>query len=134
MKRLIMIAAAVSVITSFFIIDGCSFEKAEVAVPGDTCLLAGDTVSYKNDIVPILETYCNNPDYGSCHQSIDNNGSGFDYTIYSGIKIEVDNNQLRSRVIEQKNMPPSNSAGPQSLTACDLKKIDAWINLGGPEN
>jgi len=67
---LFMFASVISAIS-------CSDQKTPEPNKVDSCLTAGQIISYSNDIVPILNTYCTDPSFGSCHQSNnDPNASG----------------------------------------------------------
>lgn len=56
-----------------------------------------------------------------------------DFTTYAGIKDKVDNGSFLARVIEDKDMPPGYSPGPDKLSDCDLKVLKNWINDGAPQ-
>ena len=79
--------------------------------------------SYKNDIVPILNSSCNTM---GCHESGTANG---DYTNYEGIKEAADNGTLRNRVITNKTMPLSSS-----LITEQLNKMECWLDSNAPNN
>ncbi len=85
-------------------------------------------VKYATDIVPIMEATCA---IEGCH--VDGSPVG-DYTEYDEIKQRIDGGAFRTRVIEEKNMPPTNTAGPASLTDAELEKIECWLDAGAPFN
>ena len=66
-----------------------------------------------------------------CH--VENFASG-DYTVYDEIKERIDGGAFEARVIDQKNMPPDNTTGPESLTDEQLDKIQCWLSDGAPNN
>ncbi|MBA2407762.1 MAG: hypothetical protein H0V65_07210 [Chitinophagales bacterium] len=114
------------------LLSSCANDKAFEPVPmviDTTCIPNGYQVTYTQDIKIILETYCTNPMYGSCHQS----GSEYDYTFYEGIKEEADTGTLELRVLIYHDMPPPYSLGPKDLTSCELQKLSEWIYNGAPE-
>ncbi|MCH8904863.1 MAG: hypothetical protein IIA45_13230 [Bacteroidetes bacterium] len=57
-----------------------------------------------------------------------------DFTNYQGIKVAVDNDTFRDRVLVKKDMPPQNSPGPKFLSALDLQRIECWLDSGAPED
>ena len=79
--------------------------------------------TFNANIKPIFTTNCIS---SGCHDSGSPHG---DFTIYSGCNTKVGNGTLNSRVLENKNMPPS---APLSLD--DRKKIKCWIENGAPNN
>lgn len=79
--------------------------------------------SYSADIKPIIDGNCLS---SGCHNSNSTNG---DFTTYAGLKTKVDNGSIDSRVLQQKNMPPSGA-----LPLDQLKKIKCWLNSGAPNN
>ncbi|MBA2423525.1 MAG: hypothetical protein H0V61_09935 [Chitinophagales bacterium] len=115
------------------LLSGCASDKALESLPVNidtVCIPNGYTVTYTGDIKMILETYCTDPGYGSCHQS----GSDYDYTYYLGIKAEAEiDGPLEDQVLKFQTMPPPNSMGPKDLTDCELQKLSEWIYNWAPE-
>lgn len=83
---------------------------------------------YMNDIKPIINATCA---ISGCHVTGFNNG---DYTNYDGLKLKADNGTLQKIVVEDQNMPPSNSPGPTSLNDTEIQLIECWIADGAPNN
>lgn len=90
-------------------------------------------VSYSQDIVPILALYCNDPNFGDCHDASVSNARG-NFVGYEGVKAKVDNGTLLSRTIIRKDMPRSTTDGPRVVSAEHLLLLDCWIDDGAPEN
>src|SRR4030095_3144970 len=88
------------------LLSQCTSNKADEAVPivDTACIANGQVITYNSDVKTILETYCTDAGFGSCHQRLQDGGSGFDYTTYAGIKNEVDNGQLEFRVFDLGDM------------------------------
>jgi hypothetical protein len=123
---------------AIMIFSSCTFHKAD-----DVPDLINDsvTISYHNDIIPILETYCYGKGYPSdnthqlCHVSNTNQGSVGDFTTYQGLKDKVDNGTIQSRVFNPNGgMPPSYSQTPTHLTDSDLQKFELWVAQDAPDN
>ncbi|MBL7890622.1 MAG: hypothetical protein JNL24_13805 [Bacteroidia bacterium] len=96
----------------------CTYTKVEVPAKEDTC----DTISYANDIVPIMTANCT-----GCHSSGFASG---DFTTYAAIKLRADNGVLKNRIITQRDMPPAPATMPDSLRTI----INCWISQGAPNN
>lgn len=103
---------------TLLIFGSCTYTKVEVPAKEDTC----NTISYANDIVPIVTANCT-----SCHSSGFASG---DFTTYAAIKLRADNGVLKNRIVIQRDMPPAPATIPDSLR----KKIDCWIQQGAPNN
>jgi len=89
-----------------------------------------DEVSFKTDILPIIETSCS---YSSgCHG--DGSALGV-FNTYEGIKPEIDSEDFRREVLIENTMPPSYATqGPTELTSMQLGLIDCWVEEGYPNN
>ena len=121
--------------TIIFAASSCSDDKTPEPITQDTCITAGQIISYSNDIVPILTTYCTDPSFGSCHQSNnDPNASGFDYTTYEGFAAEAPDNIETFVLGPNATMPKAGTLGPTSLTECEKLIIQTWLDQGFPNN
>lgn len=101
-------------------LGGCYYDNEEELYP-DSFNCNVDNVNYELDIKPIVDTNCA---LSGCHVP----GTGRkDLSTYQGMKDIVDDGRLNDRVIVKKDMPPSGG-----LSKCDIDKINAWIQLGGP--
>jgi len=85
-------------------------------------------VKYSVDIVPIMEATCS---IEGCHVADFPAG---DYTMYEEIKQRIDGGAFKTRVVDEKNMPPENTAGPESLTDDEIEIIECWLADGAPNN
>lgn len=85
-------------------------------------------VTWSLTIVPLLQTHCALP---TCHVS-GGNGTG-NFTTYAGVMTQVDNGKLLKAVQHLPGaipMPPDGSMIP----ACDIARLQAWVNAGAEEN
>ena len=107
---------------------GCVKDKTEQPsnTNNDDCIILNP--SFQVDVQPIIATNCS---FYGCHSH--SSGVG-DFTNYSGIKAKVDNGQIQWRVLDLKDMPPSYSTGPKSLSSDDLEIINCWIENGAANN
>lgn len=139
MKIFIRYTLAFSVVSYLVFLASCAKDKA--AEPSDiidtvSCIQPGQIITYTSDVKTIMETYCSDAGFGSCHQSELQGGTpGLDYTTYPGIKEKADDGTLIFRVFNSPDnpMPSIVSTGPQTLTDCDLLKLQAWVDAGAPE-
>jgi len=88
-----------------------------------------DEVSFKTDVLPIIETSCS---YNSnCHG---NGAFTVALTSYDLLKPYLESG-LRDRVLINKNMPPTYATeGPKELTVTQLGLIDCWLKAGFLDN
>jgi len=115
----------------------CTGDKAGQPVPVDTsCTHNGtDTMSYANDIIPIMTTYCTDPILGDCHSP--SASSGLDFTNYDLLALEIAYGNFEGRVFfpyTGDKMPSKDSSGPKDLTSCDTAKLKLWIVQDYPNN
>jgi hypothetical protein len=112
----------------FFFMISCTSEVFELPLqptPNDTTINICDTlnITYQNNIKLIIDANCAS---SGCHDA--NSGSG-NFTNFNGLKLKLDNGSFETRVIQQRNMPPS---GP--LPQNTLDDLKCWIENGYPEN
>lgn len=114
------------------LIPSCTYKEATEFIPVHV-----DSVSYANDIVPILQSSCYGPGYPdpnngpTCHFCPSTYPAPTCYNDYSGLKAEVDNGQLYAHVLAPNADMPLLSP---PLPAEDTAKIAAWIREGAPDN
>ena len=109
---------------TMLVLASCSYDKAELPPPPPP-INSCDTlnVTYSGAIVTILNGNCN---ISGCH---DFNSAFGDYTSYEGVKEKIDNETFKARVMDKKDMPPSNP-----LSKADLDKLKCWLEAGNPNN
>ena len=112
------------------LLQSCRFDSVEgISDKELNCNL--DSITFSGTILPIVETHCSDPLFGSCHEQ----GSDFgDYSSYDGIKAKVDNGGILARAVLNRDMPPEYSEGPKGLAYCDSREIQEWIKAGAPNN
>ena len=110
------------------LLSGCVYEKEDILYPPSACDTTG--VTYSQTIVPILSANCY-----SCHSTANSPsmGSGIVLDSYHELMHHVDDGDLVGVINHAPGYPPmpKNSA---KLSDCDIKKIEAWVNAGAPEN
>lgn len=89
-----------------------------------------DSVTYTNDIKPIVNATCA---ISGCHDGSAGSASPGDYRTFADIKTVVDNGKFKNRVLILKDMPPSYSTGPKTLTDAQLDLIQCWADKGYKE-
>jgi hypothetical protein len=111
----------------------CTKQKGELAKPkslGSTCD-TNMTISYANDIVPILNRSCGAKD-NSCHTSSAASGQ-----VILDLQVAVNFIALDGRLLSSIIWDGKTSAMPKTggkLPDCDINKIRKWINEGAPDN
>lgn len=100
------------------VFSACEYEKLQPFGVG-----CDSEVSYKNEVMPIINTYCI-----GCHVA----GSGTkDFTSWPDVKSAADNGTMYNRLIVVKDMPPAGSPAPSDE---QIKKINCWIKQGALNN
>ena len=118
MKNTVLISISILTLSLY----GCYKEKAAAS----DCEII--TVSYSEDIVPIIKSSCKTPngEFG-CHEDwIDN---------YSQIKPKIKNGVWQQRVFDLKDMPDvPNNFGIDSLNADEFFVKKCWVEQGFRNN
>lgn len=119
------------------LLTACYYDNVQELHPASGLLLNCDTagtISYNNDIVPILRSNCGTNN--SCHSS--NNTSGFNLSNYNGLSEQA---MVGNLVLAITHDPSLNSAkwmpnncGGCFINKCSINKIIAWVNRGFPNN
>lgn len=104
--------------------QSCYYDK-EIELYGISACDTLAAVTYTAAIAPIMVGNCA---ISGCHTGVNPTG-GLLLNTYGQVKAIADDGRLESRVLVQKNMPPT---GP--LTPCEQEAIQKWINAGAPEN
>jgi len=85
-------------------------------------------VTFNSDVKSILNTYC--AINTGCHAQ---NNSWGNFTTYSGFKPKAEGGLVMS-LVESGQMPPTYSAGPITLSKCEITKLKTWISEGCKDN
>jgi hypothetical protein len=123
--RFLSITVLLAIGAFILTIGSCSYDKAELLYPPNTCDTA--TVTYSVSIVPILSANCI-----TCHGGSIPAG-GIDLSIYSNVKQQVDNGKLWGAVSQAPGYKPM-PRNSDKLNDCNLNKIKLWILAGAPNN
>lgn len=103
-----------------------SCSKDKLIIEEDPC---EENVNYNADIQQIIETNCA---YSNCHD-----GSGAapgNYRTYLGLLPFLNQAFFGTRVVDQRDMPPSYATGPIALTQEEIDLIKCWIENDYAEN
>lgn len=86
------------------------------------------SVKYATVIAPLLSANgCT-----GCHSGASPSG-GYNLTTYSAVKTVVDNGRLWGAVNHLEGFKPMPQGGGK-ISACDIKRLKAWIDAGAPNN
>jgi hypothetical protein len=102
---------------------GCSYDKIEIEPEACT-----ETYTFNDQIGEIISRNCS---YPGCHDGASGNPGNF--IFYAGVVSRVTNGQFADRVLNQRDMPPSNATGPTELTDSEINELNCWIEQGYPE-
>lgn len=106
--------------------SSCYYDTEEELYP-QTQVCKTDSMSYTNNIVPILNNYCI-----SCHSTAANQG-GVAMEGYDAVKTYVSNDKFLNSIkhISGTSAMPKNA---DKLDDCTIKKVEAWIQQGAQNN
>lgn len=98
----------------------CTKDIAKVMPPA---IVECDTVSYAEDIAPIIAANCS---IAGCHVSPNPTG-GVYLDTYDAFKTQAENGRIQARVIDQNPspMPPTGDLSP-----LEIATITCWLNNG----
>ena len=119
-KMLIFVLTA-SLLTS------CYYDNEEELYPGSGVPCDTTGVTYGNSVAPLMASNCN-----GCHSEASPAGNIVTST-YDGLRSAVNSGILRKAINHESGAAPMPQGG-NKLSACDLAKVDAWINQGAPQN
>jgi hypothetical protein len=108
---------------SVLIISSCYYDKEQLLYGGGTCTDTTGTVSYSQNIVPLLQQYCY-----SCHSG--NFPSG---NITMGTHTTDKTTGLNGSLYGSINHSAGYSPMPQGtakMGSCEIAKIKKWIDTG----
>ncbi len=103
-------------------ISACTKDKVQPAPVDNTC---ADTISFANDILPIMENNCT-----SCHNASNASG-GYDLSNYAGV---TQNTGKVYGSILQDGSASSMPQGGSKIADSSIQKINCWINQGAKNN
>ncbi|MEM8907948.1 MAG: hypothetical protein AAGD05_08900 [Bacteroidota bacterium] len=82
-------------------------------------------LAYNGAIKAIIDNSCA---FSGCHVA-GGDGPG-DYTTYAGLLGNLENESIKTRVIDQRDMP----IAPGEISPEDLELVRCWLLAGFPEN
>ena len=121
MKKLLILSIIVSIVA------GCAWENEETLFP-ESGLCDTLHVSYSEDVVPIFANNCY-----TCHSNANapdfSNGNAFeDYEDASAYASTI------VGAINHREGFPAMPKGAEKLDSCSIITIEAWANMGAPDN
>jgi hypothetical protein len=126
MKKLLVIGGLLVFLASCYNDKGDKLYPPPAINPCDT---ANRTVSYANDVRPILQGNCTT---SGCHDA-GAASAGYDFTIYEGAKLAVTNNKLVTAIAHLPGASPMPQGG-NKLPDCAIAQVAKWANQGAPNN
>lgn len=115
------------IITGAMLITGCYYDNEEELYPDQNQACGTVTVSYANDIAPLIQNNCL-----TCHSAAANMGS---VTLegYTNAKTYAGNGKLYGVVSHSPGYSPMPKGGTK-LSDCSIAIIKRWIDDGAPNN
>ncbi len=121
-KRSLLMSSVIAMLT----LSSCYYDNAEDLYPQPSeC----DTtnVTFTSDIYPVINNNCI-----GCHNSAFASGN-VNLETYDNIVAAANNGSLMGAIKHESGWSPMPKNGNQ-LDDCTIKKLDAWINNGTPNN
>ncbi|MCB0621632.1 MAG: hypothetical protein KDC43_27785 [Saprospiraceae bacterium] len=117
--------AVLLLLASLIFVPSCYYDNEEELYPFVEC----DTtaVTYTETVLPVLENNCY-----VCHSAAANLG-GITLEGYQNLLTYVNSGRFLGAIRRQEGFSPMPQNASQ-LPDCTLDQIEAWINLGAPEN
>ncbi len=116
-------------------LGGCYYDNQAELHPSTYCDTSG-TVSFANDILPIMNTSCG-AQRSDCHQN-NATASGYGLANYTDVDFTVvDNGDVFLKSITHDPSIPSKwmpKGVSSKIDDCSIQKIEAWLNQGRPNN
>lgn len=125
MKKILIIAGLTIIAASCYNDKGDKLYPVPAAVTCDTTV----SISYANDLMPILNANCN---LSGCHDAASASG-GYDFTKYSAMQEAAANGHLLGDINWQPGFLPMPQARPK-LSDCEINKISRWVARGAKNN
>jgi len=106
---------------------GCYYDKVEVLYPGSTTCTEIAVATFSANVLPLLNTRCN-----SCHAGSSPSG-GIALDTYDNVLKYVNNKSLMGSInFESGYSPMPKNSG--KMSACEIGKIQSWIDSGALNN
>lgn len=128
MKKILMVAGLLLILGSCY---NDKYDKLYPTPPPNTNTCDTTTITYTNDIKPIIVANCYSPGNG-CHDATGSLVSLFDYqTSITALQTNAHDGSLLTDINfaptrGHNNMPK----GGSPLSACDINKITRWVHQG----
>jgi hypothetical protein len=121
-----LLSLAIIMALLIFSTSSCYYDNEEYLYPNPTECDVSD-VTYSGTVVAILDNFCN-----ACHSS-NNPSDGIITDNYSDLQTIIYDGRFRGVINHLPGYSPMPKGG-NKLNACNLAKIDAWIDAGAPNN
>jgi hypothetical protein len=109
------------------LLAGCYYDKVEVLYPGSTTCTEITVSTFNANVLPLLKNRCN-----SCHGGSSPSG-GIALDTYSNVLKYVNNGSLMGSInFESGYSPMPKNSG--KMSACEIRKIQSWIDSGASNN
>ncbi|MBL0103662.1 MAG: hypothetical protein IPP51_07860 [Bacteroidetes bacterium] len=117
-------------------LSGCYYDNIDELHPESAPCDTTGTVSFANDILPIMQHSCGSQN-NSCHNT-DGSSSGYGLDNYTDVTNTISNSGIFLETIVHSSSVSASKWMPKGTTAkiddCSIQKITAWMNRGTPNN
>lgn len=113
------------VMLPFLFLQSCLSEKLPEPMESEFCETIDAT--YVATVKDIIDKNCA---YSGCHISGFPSG---DFSTYAGLESRINNGRINARVLDLRDMPPSNAPAATELTQEELDIFMCWVSAGYPE-
>ncbi|HUM50235.1 MAG TPA: hypothetical protein PK431_00420 [Chitinophagales bacterium] len=132
MKKLISISLfIVIVIVSLTVTNACYYDKEDILYPEQPCDTS-KTVSYSNDVVPILSVNCYN-----CHSLVNAPVYGENLILEGYVNLRTYmllEPETLENSINQNGKALNMPRGAAKLAKCSISDIEIWVKQGARNN
>jgi hypothetical protein len=112
---------------SMVVFSACYYDKEEILYPGSLDCNPATDQSFSADILPLLNARCNN-----CHGG-SSPSAGIRLDSFSEATKNVNNGSFMGSINQLSGYSPMPKNGTK-LSACEIKKIQRWIDSGALNN
>lgn len=126
MKKKIFLVSGIS-LTVLLLISGCVWDNEEELYP-ESGFCDTTSVSFSNDIVPILSNNCY-----SCHSNLNAPSFGGGLSFEDHQDVASYSERIIGAINHREGFVPMPRGGSK-LDPCSIDLVEAWSNSGAPDN
>lgn len=125
-NRLLAAGLAMLCLTGLSLLPGCYYDKEELLYP-PTANCDTANVTFSGMVQPLIQANCL-----ACHSTAAGQG-GIILEGHANVVIRANDGKLMGTLNHASGFSPMPKNG-QKLAACDIQRVQTWINAGAPNN